>query len=147
MARKSKMVWKLLQVGHPSPQKGTEIAEQIVGLAGHRASPHWTALVFNVSPSTARLYTHVGLKAILRASCSEQEKTIVFELAQNTPMAQTWKTKVDILTHTSPEPRRKLLAPVFLHCRQTQINDVTASHFRVRLCGVRAGDGVWHARE
>ena len=36
---------KLLhQVGHP-PQNVSDIAKQIVGLAGHSASPHSTALV------------------------------------------------------------------------------------------------------
>ena len=44
----------LHQVGH-QPQNATDIPKQIeqsVGLAGHRASPHWTALVLNVSLST-----------------------------------------------------------------------------------------------
>ena len=43
----------LHQVGHP-PQNASDIAKQIVGLPGHSVSPHWTALVLNVSPSTAR---------------------------------------------------------------------------------------------
>ena len=60
------------QVGHP-PQNASDIAEQIVRLAGHSASPHSTALVLNVSPSTAWFKTCVALKAIRRASCSEQE--------------------------------------------------------------------------
>ena len=84
-------------VGHP-PQNASDIATQIVGLAGHSASPHSTALVSNVSPSTAWFWTYVDLKAILLASCSERENQF-FQLAQNTPMAQTWKTQVDILTH------------------------------------------------
>ena len=78
-------------------EDASDIAKQIVGLAGHSASPQWTALMSNVSLSTARFWTNVGLKAILRASCCEQGKSF-FELAQNTPMAQTWKTKADILT-------------------------------------------------
>ena len=40
------------QAGHP-PQNASDIAKQIVGLTGHTASPHSTALVLNVSPSTA----------------------------------------------------------------------------------------------
>ena len=47
--------------------------KQIVRLAGHSASPHSTALVLNVSLSTAWFWTYVDLKAILRASCFEQE--------------------------------------------------------------------------
>ena len=62
----------LHQVGHPA-QNASNIAKQIVGLAGHSASPHSTALVLNVSPSTAGFQTYVDLKALLRASCSEQE--------------------------------------------------------------------------
>ena len=50
---KSKMERQMLhQVGHP-PQNASDIAKHIVGLAGHSASPHSTALVLNVSPSTA----------------------------------------------------------------------------------------------
>ena len=89
----------LHQVGHP-PQNASDIAKHIVGLAGHSASPHSKALALNVSPSTAWYLHHVNLKAILlRALCSEPENQCFFELAQNTPMAQTWKTQVDILTH------------------------------------------------
>ena len=86
----------LHKVGHP--QNASDIAKQSVGLAGHSASPHSTALVLNVSPSTAWFWTYVDLKEILRASRSGQENQF-FELAQNTPMAQTSKTKVDIFTH------------------------------------------------
>ena len=50
---KSKMERKMLhQVGRPL-QNVSDVAKQIVGLAGHSASPHSTALVLNVSPSTA----------------------------------------------------------------------------------------------
>ena len=98
---KSKMERKMLhQVGHP-PQDASDIAKQIVRLAGHSASPHSTALVLNVSPPTAWFLPYVDLIAILLASCSEQENQFFFELAQNTPMAQTWRTQVDILTHIS----------------------------------------------
>ena len=44
----------LHQVGHP-PQDASDIAKQIVRLAGHSASPHSTALVLNVSPSTVSI--------------------------------------------------------------------------------------------
>ena len=66
----------LHQVGHP-PQNASDIAKQIVGLAGHSASPHSTALVLNVWPSTAWLLTFVNLKAIFRASCSEKRKSVL----------------------------------------------------------------------
>ena len=96
----SKMERQLLhQVGHP-PQNASDIAKQIVGLAGHSASPHPTALVLNVSLSTAWFQTYVDLNATLRASCSEQENQC-FELAHFT-MAQTCKTQVDITTHVLP---------------------------------------------
>ena len=42
----------LHQLGRPL-QNVSDVAKQIVGLAGHSASPHSTALVLNVSPSTA----------------------------------------------------------------------------------------------
>ena len=42
----------LHQVGRPF-QNASDVAKQIVGLAGHSAPPHSTALVLNVSPSTA----------------------------------------------------------------------------------------------
>ena len=50
---KSKMERKMPhQAGHP-PRDASDIAKQIVGLTGLSASPHSTALVLNVSPSTA----------------------------------------------------------------------------------------------
>ena len=42
----------LHQVGRPL-ENVSVFAKQIVGLAGHSALPHSTALVLNVSPSTA----------------------------------------------------------------------------------------------
>ena len=62
----------LRQRGH-LPQNASDIPKQIVGLTGHSVSPHSTTLVKNVSLSTARFQTYVGLKPILHASCSEQE--------------------------------------------------------------------------
>ena len=72
-------------VVHP-PQNASDNVKQIVGLAGHSASPRWTALVLNVSLSTTRLQTYVGLKAILRASCSEQENQFFL----NSPKIRRW---------------------------------------------------------
>ena len=79
----------LHQVGRPL-ENVSDVAKQIVGLAGHNVSPHSAALVFNVSPSAAWFQTCADLKAILRASSPEQENRF-FELAQNTRMSQTWK--------------------------------------------------------
>ena len=63
----------LHQVGH-QPHHASDIAKQFDGSPSKAPLRDWTALVLNVSPLTVRFQTHVGLKAILRASCSEQEK-------------------------------------------------------------------------
>ena len=112
-------------------QNESDIAKQNVGLAGHSASPHSTALVLNVSPSTVWSHTNVDLKAKLRVSCSEQE--FFLGLAKNTPMAQTWKTKVDILTHTSRTWAQIAGSSLFLLCRQIQFHNVTTCHMTVKL--------------
>ena len=82
----------------------SDVVEQNFGLAGHSASPHGTALVLNVSLSTARFWIYVGFEAIFRASWFGTRKTF-FELAQNTPMAQTC-TKVDIFVRYPRTPAK-----------------------------------------
>ena len=87
--------------GHP-PQNASDIAKQIVGLAGHSASPHSTALVLNVSPSTARFWTNVDLKATLRARFSEQGNQLFLNSPRYTSLgANCWSQSfciVDKLT-------------------------------------------------
>ena len=122
----------LYQVGHP-PQDASDIATQIVRLTGHSASPQSTAFGVKCFAFDSMVLALCRLDRILLASCSEQENLFFFELAQNTPMAQTWKTQVDTSLHTSPEHGRRLLEPVFLHCKQTHNQNVTTCHMRVRL--------------
>ena len=86
----------LHQVGRPL-QNASDVAKQSVGLAGHSASTHSTALVLTVSLSTAWFQTYADLKTILRASCSEQEFFLNSPKIQRCP--RHGKPQVDILTH------------------------------------------------
>ena len=122
----------LHQVGNP-PQNLSDIAKQIVQLAGHSlAALDGVGVKYFVFDSKVLDLVSALLQYFVPHVLNK--KLNFFELGQNTPMVHTWKTKMDIFTYVYHQNKSaSCYSQSVCIVDKTQNNTVTTCHIGVML--------------